>query len=108
MSSPGNAAKKAEDLFGADLLSDPAFKPCRDEGCRRKDLHAEHEIESRLGRKIHEGYSNCPQCQTPVIVTSTRRKQIGKKRISGRTAEARCPNCGWTHTKSSKKGPQDA
>lgn len=103
MSAPGNtSAKRASDLFGPDLLSDPDFKPCREESCPRKDLHAEHELISHPGRKIHQGYSNCPECQTQLVVTKTKRKKSGSKRARPRI-EARCPRCRWFHTKALKK-----
>ncbi len=104
MSAPGNTARKlrVEEMFGPDLLSDPSFEPCRDESCARKDLHAVHEV-VRVGRKIHTGYDKCPLCQTPVVVTKTRRARNGKKRTREVT-RADCPACGWTHTKALKKG----
>lgn len=100
MSPPGNTARKRVDDFGPDLLSDPSFVPCRHESCRRKELHAEHEV-TRVGRKIHEGYDKCPDCQTPVIVTKTKRKRATTKRVR-EVIKATCPNCGWEHTKALK------
>jgi len=105
MSAPGNTARKFtdDDLFGPDLLSDPTFEPCRDESCPRKDLHRVHEV-TRIGRKIHTGYDKCPQCQTPVVVTKTRRKKVGNsKQRTREITVAACPNCGWSHTKALKK-----
>ena len=105
MSVPGNTAlaveEVEEDEFGPDLLSDPMFVPCRNESCGRKDLHREHKV-SRLGRKIHEGYDKCPHCQTPVVVTKTRRIQVRTKRTRD-VVKATCPACGWFHTKALKE-----
>lgn len=93
--------EEEEDEFGPDLLSDPTFVPCRNESCGRKDLHREHKV-SRLGRKMHEGYDKCPHCQTPVIVTKTRRTRIGTKHLAF-AAKATCPACDWFHTKALKE-----
>ncbi len=102
MAGRGNSAKRiVEDDFGPDLLSDPSFEPCRDESCPRKDLHGTHEV-VRVGRKIHTGYDKCPNCQTPVIVTKTRRTRNGNKRTREIT-RATCPSCNWTHTKALKR-----
>lgn len=103
MSQPANT-KPADDDWGPDQLSDPTFVPCRDERCFRMDLHREHEIlEARPGRKIHEGYDKCPECQTAVIVTKTRRKHINGTKRTRDTIVATCPECGWTHTKALKR-----
>jgi hypothetical protein len=86
--------------FGPDLLSDPSFVPCRDESCRRRDLHGQHEV-IRLGRKIHQGYDKCPECQTRLVVTKNRRSRAGSKRTRD-VVRADCPKCGWHHTKALK------
>lgn len=105
MSVPGNTALAVEEVegdeFGPDLLSDPMFVPCRNEGCGRKDLHREHKV-SRRGRKMHEAYDKCPRCQTPVVVTKTRRTRIGTKQTRD-VVMATCPACGWFHTKALKE-----
>lgn len=101
MSQTGNTARKLDGEFGPDLLSDPNFAPCRDESCPRKELHQAHAAIGRVGRKIHRGYDKCPECQTPVIVTKTKRTKVGNKRTREIT-RADCPACGWSHTKALK------
>lgn len=102
MSNPGNTTPvQKEDEFGPDLLSDPTFIPCRDESCYRRELHREHEV-VRLGRKIHMGYGECPNCQTPVVVNKSRRSKVGTKRTRD-VVRATCPECGWSHTKALKE-----
>ena len=98
------SAEPAIDLdhpeFGPDLLSDPSFVPCRDESCTRPTLHAAHEVtmRARSSRKL----DTCPDCQTPVVVTQTRRRSINKRKWR-HVIEAHCPVCGWTFNNSIKK-----
>ena len=93
-----------EEDFGPDLLCDPDFVPCRNESCKRRELHRAHPIESSLGRKIHRIYDKCPDCQTALVVTKTRRERSASKRTRDIT-EAKCPNpdCGYTHTKAFRR-----
>lgn len=103
MGKPGNTAiarKDETEENGPDLLSDPNFVPCRNESCSRRALHAEHEV-TRVGRKIHSGYDRCPDCQTPLVVTKTRRHRAAGRQTRDIT-KADCPNCGWSHTKALK------
>lgn len=101
MAAGSKARKRMIDDFGPDLLSDPTFEPCRNESCPRKDLHRVHEV-VRVGRKIHTGYDKCPECQTPVIVTKTKRTRNSTTKRTREVTRADCPNCGWSHTKALK------